>query len=167
MFLGTGTLWKTNTLICNRCIFILVFTWLLSLFLATPEKEIRQQIWQRWENSSYESIWSQWCGCHWMWLFSPLFIYHFLIDCLKASSFTVLVWDQIFTIRFKSGLWQMTKLVLKPLLGCLCNLDRSIVLLKNNIWSFLFRKELFIYGMQAILQSSAQLQSIKWLFSVK
>ena len=83
-----------------------------------------------------------------------------------------LMWDQIFSIGFKSGLWPGPKhepdgLVLKPCFGGLCSVGRSIVLLKNNIWLFRFRKQLFNCGKQAFLQYSPVFQSINWLFTVK
>ena len=68
------------------------------------------------------------------------------------------MWDQIFSIGVKSGLqiWPGKKhepdgLILKPRFGGICGVGRSIVLLKNNIWLFLFRKLISNCAKQAFL----------------
>jgi len=60
-------------------------------------------------------------------------------------------------IHYRVQIWTLTRpkhdphgLVLKPIFVCLCNLGRSIVLLKNNLSSL--ENIFFICGKQAILQ---------------
>ena len=92
----------------------------------------------------------------------------FSIQCWWFQTVDEFLGSFVFNVRrnilYSVELWDLS---LIDCFGGLCSVGRSIVMLKNNIWLFRFRKQLFNCGKQAFLQYYPVFQSINWLFTVK